>query len=65
VRHVTMLKLLYQWRVRVLVPKRFEKAIPVFRDSAHEELATALHPSDGDELGLTAPRPSAADLSIT
>lgn len=46
-----MLKLLYQWRVRVLVPKRFEKAIPVFRHSAREELATALHPSEADELG--------------
>lgn len=50
-RHVTMLKLLYQWRLRVLVPKRFEKAIPVFRHAAHEELATPLHPSEADELG--------------
>ncbi len=46
-----MLKLLYQWRLLVLVPKRFEKAIPVFRDAAHEELATPLHPSEADELG--------------
>jgi hypothetical protein len=50
-RHVTMLKLLYQWRLRVLVPKRFEKAIPVFRHAAHEKLATPLHPSEADELG--------------
>jgi hypothetical protein len=50
-RHVTVLKLLSQWRLLVLVPKRFEKAIPVFRDAAHEELATPLHPSEADELG--------------
>lgn len=30
-RHVTVLKALHRWTLRVLVPQRFEKAIPVYR----------------------------------
>jgi hypothetical protein len=49
-RHFTMLKPLHTWTLRLLVPKRFEKAIPVYRHAVREELATPLHPSDADEL---------------
>jgi hypothetical protein len=49
-RHFTMLKPLHKWTLRLLVPKRFEKAIPVYRHAVREELATPLHPSDADEL---------------
>ncbi len=51
VRHITMLKLLYQWRVRVLVPKRFEKAIPVFRHFCARGARHRAAPSEADELG--------------
>jgi len=49
-RHFTMLKPLHKWTLRVLVPERFEKVIPVYRHAAREELATPLRPSDADEL---------------
>jgi hypothetical protein len=49
-RHFTMLKPLHKWTLRLLVPKRFEKAIPVYRHAVREELAMPLHPSDADEL---------------
>jgi len=49
-RHFTMLKPLRKWTLRLLVPKRLEKAIPVYRHAVREELATPLHPSDVDEL---------------
>jgi hypothetical protein len=48
-RHFTMLKPLHKWTLRLLVPTRFEKAIPVYRHVVREELAP-LHPSDADEL---------------
>jgi hypothetical protein len=51
VRHLTMLKTLRKWTLRVLVPQRFEKPIPVYRHTVREELATPLRPSDADELG--------------
>ncbi len=37
-------------KLRKVHPKRFEKAIPVYRHVVREELATPLHPSDADEL---------------
>jgi hypothetical protein len=49
-RHFTMLKPLHKWTLRLLVPKRFEKAIPVYRHAVREELAMPLHPSDADQL---------------
>jgi hypothetical protein len=49
-RHVTTLKSLHSWTVRMLVPERFEKVIPVYQQAVREELATPLRPSDADEL---------------
>ena len=49
-RHFTMLQSLHKWTLRLLVPKRFDKAIPIYRHAVREELATPLHPSDADEL---------------
>ena len=50
-RHFTLLKPLHRWTIRVLVPRRFVKAIPVYRHTLYEELATPLRPSEADELG--------------
>jgi hypothetical protein len=50
-RHFTLLKTLYKWTLRVLVPERFEKTIPVYRHTVREELVTPLRPSDADEVG--------------
>jgi len=49
-RHVTLLKSLHRWTIRVLVPQPLAKSIPVYRHALYEELATPLNPSEADEL---------------
>jgi hypothetical protein len=49
-RHFTMLKPLHKWTLRLLVPERFKKAIPVYQRAVREELGTPLRPSNADEL---------------
>jgi hypothetical protein len=51
VRHAMLLKALHHWTVRVLVPKPFEKALPLYKRAVFEELARPLPASEADELG--------------
>ncbi len=50
-RHAVLLKMLQRWTIRVLIPKPFAKALPLYKRAAFEELARPLHPSLVDELG--------------
>lgn len=72
-RHADLLGTVPQWTIRVLVPRRFRKAIALYRYALRDELATPLAPSLVDELesvfrhragaaGAT-PRPSDFDLA--
>jgi hypothetical protein len=49
-RHAVLLKMLHQWTIRVLIPKPFAKALPLYQRAAFEELARPLDPSLVDEL---------------
>src|SRR5204863_3694712 len=49
-RHAELLRPLYRWTIRVLVPQPFTKAIPVFGHAAREELATPISLESADEL---------------
>ncbi len=51
VRHAVFLKALHRWTIRVLMPKPFAKALPLYKRAIFEELARPLHPSEADELG--------------
>jgi hypothetical protein len=49
-RHADLLGTVPQWTIRVLVPRRFRKAIALYRYALRDELATPLAPSLVDEL---------------
>jgi hypothetical protein len=49
-RHVELLKMAHYWTIRVLVPRRFRKAVALYRHAAREELAPNLTPTLADEL---------------
>jgi hypothetical protein len=49
-RHAELLKMVHFWTLRLLVPRRFRKAIALYRYAAREELAPSLEPSLVDEL---------------
>jgi hypothetical protein len=49
-RHYTLMRSLLRWTLRVFVPRKFEKAIPAFRQALNEEFRRPLRPSDGEEL---------------
>jgi hypothetical protein len=49
-RHAELLRSLYRWTIRVLVPAPFSSAIRVFGHAARETLATPLPPSSAEVL---------------
>lgn len=49
-RHAELLRALRSWSLWLLVPAHLAKAASVFRDVAHEELASPLRPAVADEL---------------
>lgn len=49
-RHGDLLGAVQQWTIRVIVPRRFKKAIALYRYAVRDELATPLKPSLVDEL---------------
>ena len=49
-RHSELLRPLYRWSIRVLVPEPFTRAIRVFGHAAREELATPIAPSTAEGL---------------
>jgi hypothetical protein len=74
-RHADLLGSVQQWTIRVIVPRRFKKAIALYRYAVRDELATPLTPSLVDELesvfrhragtdGTTPPAPD-FDLAAT
>lgn len=50
VHHFDLLTMVHRWTLRVVVPKRFAKAIRLYERAVREELATPLHPADSNEL---------------
>lgn len=44
-RHAEILRALYRWTIRVLFPRPFAKAIPLFQHAARDHLATPLPPA--------------------
>ncbi len=49
-RHSELLRALYKWTIRVLVPQHFASGIRVFGHAARELLASPIHPTVADEL---------------
>ena len=49
-RHAELLKMVHVWTIRLLVPRRFRKAIALYRYAAREELAPSVDRSAVDEL---------------
>lgn len=49
-RHYTVMRSLPRWTLRGVVPRKFEEAIPAFRQALNEEFRRPLRPSDGEEL---------------
>ena len=49
-RHYTLMRSLLRWTLRVFVPRKFEKAVPAFRNAVNEEFRRPLRPTDGEEL---------------
>jgi hypothetical protein len=47
-RHAELLKVTHRWTVRILVPRRFRKAMALYRRAAREELAPDLEQSTVD-----------------
>jgi hypothetical protein len=49
-RHAQLLKAVHFWTIRLLVPRRFRKAIPLYRYALRDELASPLTPGAVGEL---------------
>lgn len=45
IRHVTLFSFVHTWTVRLLVPRRFRKAVAIYKAALREELWTPMHPS--------------------
>ncbi|MDO8680678.1 MAG: hypothetical protein Q7R30_19345 [Acidobacteriota bacterium] len=45
IRHVTLFRFVHTWTVRLLVPRRFRKAVALYKAALREELWTPMHPS--------------------
>lgn len=45
IRHAELFRFLHTWTVRLLVPRRFRKAVPLYKAALREELWTPLNPS--------------------
>ena len=50
IRHVDLFRCLHHWTVRLLVPRRFGKAVALYKAAVREELWTPLNPSVGKSL---------------
>jgi hypothetical protein len=49
-RHADLLRALYEWTIRIVVPRRFRKAASLYRWALRDDLATPLQPRVVDEL---------------
>jgi hypothetical protein len=49
-RHTELLRALYEWTIRLLVPRHLAKSALAYQDAAREHLATRLEPSVASEL---------------
>lgn len=49
-RHAELLKAVHFWTIRLVVPRRFRKALALYRYAARDELAAPIEPSAADEL---------------
>jgi len=45
IRHVDLFRCLHYWTLRLLVPRRFKRAVALYKAALREELWTPLHPS--------------------
>jgi hypothetical protein len=45
IRHVELFRCLRHWTIRLLVPRRFRKAVALYKSAVREELWTPLNPS--------------------
>jgi hypothetical protein len=45
IRHAVLLRFLHTWTVRLLVPRRFRKAVALYKAALREQLWTPLNPS--------------------
>ena len=45
IRHVDLFRCLHHWTIRLLVPRRFRKAVALYKAAVREELWTPLNPS--------------------
>ena len=45
IRHAELFRVLHQWTVRLLLPRRFRKAVALYKAALREELWTPLNPS--------------------
>jgi hypothetical protein len=45
IRHVELFRCLHHWTIRLLVPRRFRKAVALYKSAVREELWTPLNPS--------------------
>ena len=72
-RHADLLAAVHDWTIRVIVPRRFRKAIALYRYAVRDELATPLRMSQVDELesvfrhraGTAGASDTAPDFDIT
>jgi hypothetical protein len=49
-RHAELFRVVYEWTIRLLIPRRFRKAAALYRYAVRDELATPVHPSTVEEL---------------
>ena len=49
-RHAELLKSVHQWTIRLLIPRRFRKAMALYRYAVRDELGTPLEPSIVEDL---------------
>lgn len=45
IRHVGLLRMVHRWTMRLLVPRRFRKAVALYKAAVREELWTPMNPS--------------------
>jgi hypothetical protein len=59
-RHVALLRVLFRWIVRLLLPRKLVKARLAYLHAAREQLATPVTPLGGGDVGVAVPRTEAA-----
>ena len=59
-RHMPLLRVLFRWTVRLLLPRKLVKARLAYLHAAREHLATPLTPFGRGDVGVAVPRTEAA-----